>query len=453
MNKATPTSNVSKETWGPYELRPNPAAIFRLAIGTSCAIATALCVPDAFAILPSSPDFLSWSLRLIGLWLSAAMLWSVSFLAILHLLRIAFGGIRLDAEGIKLWRFAKKIPWTAIVAVSTVERRFFSRLFFIRPAAMQMILHVRRDDGKGVASKQIPSFQFLSEEFTSLLFYVSKLSLGIKPQSASVCIFQSDYRHLLKKPFEESRLKQVAIMCLISFSLVFVLAKRAAVNYTFNMGNKEFNQVNYGKASEFYEMATAVDPAFAPAWDRLARCEYRLGNKNDAVKHWHQALLMKPDYVESKLGLSAFYLANGEIDKAEPLIKQAIRLAPKDEAARLNLAQLKMLRGKIGEAVPLLEGLAKPGSGREQAQCLLAQCYVKLGNLDGANKILEKNPSLLTNSYTKRLCLISMAQLAWAQGRKSDATKFLVQIRRLPGVCPEKELTVRALRGDNELRK
>src|SRR5579885_143689 len=96
----------------------NAQALALLGIRTSVAVATVLAIPDAVALIPGSTTVTAWILALVGCWTAALVLWFVFFVGCLHMMRILTGGIRLDGEGIRLWRFGKLIAWSKIKAVS-----------------------------------------------------------------------------------------------------------------------------------------------------------------------------------------------------------------------------------------------------------------------------------------------------------------------------------------------
>lgn len=86
---------------GTFKLESSPTALARLALGSSCTIATLLCVPDAFALVPNAPNFHTWAIRLAGLWLTAYILWFSGFLGALHFGRLFGGATVLGGNGLR----------------------------------------------------------------------------------------------------------------------------------------------------------------------------------------------------------------------------------------------------------------------------------------------------------------------------------------------------------------
>lgn len=430
----TAESAPQNKAWGPYQLRPNPLAILRLAFSTAGAISTALLIPDFFSLLPSATDVISLLMRAAGLWAYAYVLWATGFLCILHLARILGSAVLLDQEGIKLGRFEKKIPWSSIQAVNIVERKIFSKLFFI--PAFQLTIHFQKPNGKH-ATKQLASFQFSTAEFFSLFYFISVHSTGAKPRSLDAFVFKDIGNQDLRKLAEEGRLKRALLTVLIACGLFSLLGRKAAVNYEFNTGNKEFAAARYDKAILCYSMASAIDFTFAPAWDRLARCEFRLGDLDSAEEHWKEALKMKPDMVESKLGLSMIYMLQGKLDEAEMQIEKAARLAPYDEAAYLNRAKLNALTGKNITAIQMLENFIRQKRGKEQAIGLLAEAYLREGEIQKAEKLLNSNPEILNNPYSRPFCKMVLAEVELAKGNADAASKQLRSIKSIMNSQPE----------------
>jgi Flp pilus assembly protein TadD len=422
-NKSVSTAVIDDALlqFGPYELRPSPTAIFRLSLGTSAAIATALAIPDAFSLLPSAPSILVWAVRLAGLWMYAYLLWSVGFLALLHIVRLLGGGVKLDSEGLSLGKFSKKIKWEQIEFVAIEERKAFSRAFCIE--ARELKVHVRKPDKK-VTVKSIASFQFSPEQFFSLFHHICYMSAGVRVNSFGAMVFRDPASKELKKQAEQGRVKRVLLTIIIASSLLIFLGRKSAVNYYFNLGNKQSMMANEQKAAEYYRIATKIDWTFPPAWDRLARSEFRTGNIESARTHWQKALSVKPDYVESKLGLANIYMLEGNIEEADMLISKANRLAEYDEAGYLNRAIIESMKGNNSTAISLLLPFIKQSTGRDLATAYLARFYIKQGEYDLARGLLA-TPSLANNKQLASFLCAIQAELALAEGRLDDAAKAL----------------------------
>lgn len=372
----------------------------RLALGSAGTVSLLICLPDAVGIIPSVDSFTTWLARMIGLWATAYLLWFVSFLALLHAARFAGGGIRLDRQGLRLSRFSKIIPWDSIKAVSADQQPLFSLVFFLRPVARKMVIY---QDATGTGfhlplpgaslpmiPHAVPSFQFLGEEYVSLFAYICKRGPGIVPNSLDVSVFTSEAVSSLQHASKRAAMIRVIMTILISIGLVSFLGRRAAINYSFNNGSHLFKQQKYIQAAAEYRRAARIDPTFAPAWDRLARCEFRSGDVTQAEKDWQQALRMKPDFLESKLGLSVIYMRKGDLAEAKRLIEQCARLHPHNNAVYLNQAELYTRLGDGQKARKLLEAVIREGSGDAQALAQSAMLYYDLKDKQQARLLLAR---------------------------------------------------------------
>jgi cytochrome c-type biogenesis protein CcmH/NrfG len=121
----------------------------------------------------------------------------------------------------------------------------------------------------------------------------------------------------------------------------------------------------------------------------MASCEWRLGNLKDAEKHWKIALQRKPDFVESKIGLSAIMVHQGNYQEARKLLQSAIRLSPTNVAAFMNLANLEVLSREPQEAQKLLEPIARRDPRNVRAYGLLLRAYLQQGKYTEGNQLIR----------------------------------------------------------------
>ncbi len=444
MTETQEATAKADNQFGPYQLMPNPAAMVNLALGSACTIATLLSAPDAVALIPSSPDPITWLLRVAGMWLSAFILWSFSFLGLLHLVKVLGSGILLDSQGVRLWRFGKRICWSDIKAVAVERQPMFSRMFCLKPVASRLTIYEQKPAGRNpfggkgkeaadtcrLAGHNIPSFQFLPDEFTCLLAHISQMSFRFLPDAQDVLIADESCRRALKTTFEKGRLQRLALSLLIAVSLISFLGRKAALNYTFNLANKDFRQQDYAAAANNYQIASAIDPFFAPAWDQLARSEFRQGKTEEAEAHWLKALSRKPDMVESKLGLSNIYMQRRQFDKARRLLEQSIRLAPRYTAAYLNLAELNLRLGRYPEAIKLSSMVLSQSEADPRAYGLLAQAILKLGDVNQAAMLLEEAREQDKKVSKFPFVRLVAGEILLAQGRISEAAGIFEELQK-----------------------
>lgn len=371
-----------------YLVRTSPQAMLRLALGSACTIATLLCIPDGISLLPKADNFGIWLIRLSGLWLSCYCLWTFGFLCLLYTMRALTRGVEFNADGFRLWRFGKLARWDSVRAVSCDSQPFFSKAFCL-PMVYRLTIYTAK--GEGLQPHNIPSFQFDADDFRSMLIYISEHCFELQPSAQELLVSEPASRAVLKVNFDRARLMRTAMSVIILIGLVTYLGRRAIVNYSFNMGLKEYKQEKYEAAAEYYRTATFFDPVFAPAWDQLARCEYRMYRHRDAEAHWNKALQMKPDYVESKIGLATLHMLRREYPQARTLLKKAVALSPTNLAAYMSLADLYIRELQYTAAIDILEQVVKHQEVNERARGLLARAYLRSGRIADAEHQLRIN--------------------------------------------------------------
>lgn len=399
-------------------------SLARIAQGTAVVIATLLALPDAIAILPSSPDMLTWLLRLVRIWLVALILWFVGFLAILHAVRLATRGIEVNDGGVRLWRLGRLIDWERIEAVGLEPQKFFSRIFFLRPEALRLSLYVRK--GKHLSPQHVPSFFYRPDEFRRLFEAITLKRFGLKPDSEAVVVFQPGALDSLRRLSGQMRWQRIVLSVIIACGLVMFLGRKASVNYLYSSGNQLFKRGDYKEARNYYSEVTRLDPAFAAAWHNLAGAEFRLGNFDRARQCWERALVMKPDLVESKVSLAYLYMQEREYDKARKQLEHALRLAPRNTAALVNMADLDMRLGHTRSALKIARMVVTEEPDNHLANCLIAQGKLRMGSAKEALKVVagENNRPRFNETF----CRLVTGDIFMALGRVNDAARLYASV-------------------------
>lgn len=116
-----------------------------------------------------------------------------------------------------------------------------------------------------------------------------------------------------------------------------------------------------------------------------------------AIRHLTRAVEANPENDDAQYLLGTLRLGRGELDEAEPPLREAVRLrGPDRPAARVealnSLGVLLLQRGKPAEALPLLEESAGEVLNREPWIALgnLGWAYVELGEFDKAIETLRR---------------------------------------------------------------
>jgi tetratricopeptide (TPR) repeat protein len=392
-----------------YLLRPNTAAMLRLAFGSATAISTLMCIPDGVGIIPIVPDAQTWVIRMIGNWLAAFIMWFIGCLGMLSIARIAGGGIFMNDGGIKFWRFGKTVLWSNIKAITVESEPAFSFAFCLPGIARRLLLYEEKpkdnmdrvkalftfksnenDEDYKLAPHPVPSFQFSDLEFESLFVHICEKSSNFVPNDIDTYIFNSDHARCLKITNERAALLRQILAVIIAISVTMFLGRKASLNYFSNLGNISLTQGIYQNAKDNFLITTKIDPTFAIGWDQLARAEYRSGDVESAEKHWHRALFMKPDLIDAKVGISSLLISRSEYSQAKKLLEQCVRLFPHNCNVYLNLAETCNKLGKQDEARKLLTVIQREGSENVDVLSRASIIYLELNDKREAASLAKR---------------------------------------------------------------
>lgn len=412
---------------------PDSQALARLAIGTCVTIASLLAVPDAVALLPNAATPIGWLLQVIGIWLSAAILWFVAFLGILHVVSFIVRGVAVSDEGVRLWRFARVIPIKKVDALAIESQNFFSWAFSIKPVAKRLTLFECKKSWRNpgvlnLVPHYLPSFFFEPEVFSNLCADITATTFGIEPDAIDGVFAQTATFTRLKSQYATMWWQRVLVTCLIAVGLTVFLSRKAIVHYEYNDGNKAMHANNFARAKQLYSTAVMIDPAFAHGWNNLANAEFELGEFSPSKKHWEKALFFKPDFVEAKVSLAYLCLQQRDFNTAKDLIDGALMITPQNSYALVNKADFELRTGHTAEAaleahrVLLGNGAHAP---KFTAACILAQTLLLNGKYEEAENVLAKlapiiDPTVNTGENIT-FALIVKSQLKRLEGKVDDA--------------------------------
>jgi len=101
----------------------------------------------------------------------------------------------------------------------------------------------------------------------------------------------------------------------------------------------------------------------------------RQGNIDEAIKHWSEALKIKPDQPTIHKNLAVLLTRQGDIDQAIEHYRHALKLRPKDKAAHNGLKNLLARREKLDAAVQLYNKANVLAAQRKLDEAVT--CYTK----------------------------------------------------------------------------
>ena len=149
--------------------------------------------------------------------------------------------------------------------------------------------------------------------------------------------------------------------------------------FDFTLGNVHFQEDEIDEAEAAYQTAVAKFPSFRRAWKNLGLIAVRQGRPEDAVKALSRVVELGggDGLTYGLLGYS--YAQSGQTTSAESAYRNAVLLQPDTVDWKLGLTQAVLRQRKYGEAVTLCEELIKKFPERTDLWLIQASAYVGLG--------------------------------------------------------------------------
>jgi protein O-mannosyl-transferase len=151
-----------------------------------------------------------------------------------------------------------------------------------------------------------------------------------------------------------------------------------------------WRQTTYWRNSEtLWNRALACTSGNSLAHYSLAVAISIPGREEEAIRHYREALKIKPDYVDAYNNLGATLAERGEIDAAIATYEDALKHAPNDVDVNSNLGAVLSDRGQLDAAISHFESALRVKPNHGQAHCNLGLALARRGDLSGAMAHLE----------------------------------------------------------------
>jgi tetratricopeptide (TPR) repeat protein len=173
---------------------------------------------------------------------------------------------------------------------------------------------------------------------------------------------------------------------LLGFSVAFNLLAGVG-NYAEAYNNLGVTLAKAGRVQEamrHWEQALRIRPDFAEAHYNLGLTLVRLDKVQEATRHWEQALRIKPDYVEAHNNLGIVLQQVGRAQEAMEHWEQALRIKPDYAEAHNNMALALWQAGRAQEAIEHWEQALRIKLDYAEAHYNLGGALVRLGRVQEA---------------------------------------------------------------------
>ena len=175
---------------------------------------------------------------------------------------------------------------------------------------------------------------------------------------------------------------------------------------------------NLGAAVKHYEQALELKPDFSIGHENFGELLLRQGRRVDAIAHFESALRLQPEYPDAHANLGNAYLAEGLISEALGHLEKAAQLMPGSAITRYNLGNALSSARLPDEAVIQYEAALKLDPSMAEAHFNLANALMELRRTVDAiphyEAAVQKRAGFAAAHY-------NLANALAASGRQQDA--------------------------------
>jgi Flp pilus assembly protein TadD len=170
----------------------------------------------------------------------------------------------------------------------------------------------------------------------------------------------------------------------------------ASAIYHTNIGGLRIRQGDYGDAIRHLEIATILEPDWAPAWVNRGVAYGRLNEQDVAFASYQQALVAEPGNSSALVNLAKLYLEQGREEEAETAMRAAAE-GTRNPFTLIAMADADMVRGQLDDARGYLRR-ARWWYGKEPE---VYDALSRLALLEGDSEKAEKHKARAADLRTK----------------------------------------------------
>jgi protein O-mannosyl-transferase len=160
-----------------------------------------------------------------------------------------------------------------------------------------------------------------------------------------------------------------------------------------NAAMRKVKEKKFDEAFEYVHQALKIKPDYIDAYLVLAHALSRQGKEEKAHQVYQKALEIKQESINTYLNLGVFHGNRGELGKAEAMFKTALEYGGDSAEAHYNLGLLYKRQGKLSDAVRELESALDINSFSPQIYFNLAEVLELQGKNEEAALIRKGSPS------------------------------------------------------------
>lgn len=177
-----------------------------------------------------------------------------------------------------------------------------------------------------------------------------------------------------------------------------VKANPKASAYFYNLANMLLKQGSHQDAIRHYREAVRLKPDYAVAHNNLGRALTLVGQRGEARACFENAIrCAKPGYPDPHHNLGIEFKVDGDFERAAAAFQEALRIQPGFSDAHCNLGSTYLQMQRVDEALDAFQAAARLQPGNARFQTNVGAAMLRLGRQQEAiswfQRALELNPA------------------------------------------------------------
>jgi Flp pilus assembly protein TadD len=143
-------------------------------------------------------------------------------------------------------------------------------------------------------------------------------------------------------------------LALEEFEKALLIKHKDAATFS-NIGNIYLDIQQYAFAEKYYRRALKHDPLLAQAWNNLATCQLRTGNKIDAEANFRKAIMYGGNVSLFHANLAEMLIDQGNFDKALKILLTSLELDHHASTVYRNVLSIFMYQQRYQDALEIAD--------------------------------------------------------------------------------------------------